>query len=58
MHIYIYSGTKLHIMPTETALKRSAAPVVATFSSRGPSSISPHFLKVLLIIILLYTCMS
>ncbi|KAL1565701.1 subtilisin-like protease SBT3.18 [Salvia divinorum] len=38
-------GTKLHIRPSETALKRSSAPMVAAFSSRGPSSISPDFLK-------------
>ncbi|KAH6823710.1 hypothetical protein C2S53_004446 [Perilla frutescens var. hirtella] len=39
-------GDKLSILPGETAFQRSPAPVVADFSSRGPSSISPHFLKV------------
>ncbi|KAL7124466.1 hypothetical protein ABFS83_14G050000 [Erythranthe nasuta] len=37
--------TKAQILPSETAFKRSPAPVVADFSSRGPSSISPDFLK-------------
>ncbi|KAL8480866.1 hypothetical protein ACS0TY_027404 [Phlomoides rotata] len=38
--------TKVEIFPSETALKRSSpAPMVSDFSSRGPSSISPDFLK-------------
>ncbi|KAI3461910.1 hypothetical protein Pfo_018573 [Paulownia fortunei] len=37
--------TKVQILPSETAFKRSPAPVVSDFSSRGPSSISPDFLK-------------
>ncbi|KAL0390395.1 UNVERIFIED_CONTAM: Subtilisin-like protease SBT3.18 [Sesamum calycinum] len=37
--------TKVQIFPSKTAFKRSPAPMVADFSSRGPSSISPDFLK-------------
>ncbi|KAK6145057.1 hypothetical protein DH2020_021877 [Rehmannia glutinosa] len=37
--------TKVQILPSETVFKRSPAPVVSDFSSRGPSSISPDFLK-------------
>ncbi|KAL0418061.1 UNVERIFIED_CONTAM: Subtilisin-like protease SBT3.18 [Sesamum radiatum] len=37
--------TKVQILPSKTAFKRSPAPMVADFSSRGPSSISPDFLK-------------
>ncbi|PIN05580.1 Tripeptidyl-peptidase II [Handroanthus impetiginosus] len=37
--------TKVRIFPSETAFKRSPAPMVSDFSSRGPSSISPDFLK-------------
>ncbi|KAI3747039.1 hypothetical protein L6452_09482 [Arctium lappa] len=36
---------KVHIFPSKTAIKGSPAPVVADFSSRGPSSISPDILK-------------
>ncbi|KAL3518906.1 hypothetical protein ACH5RR_021495 [Cinchona calisaya] len=35
----------VQIFPSKTVLKRSPAPIVADFSSRGPSSISPDFLK-------------
>ncbi|XP_075521124.1 subtilisin-like protease SBT3.18, partial [Primulina tabacum] len=50
----VIQGTKIYrsadditvrIFPSETAFKRSPAPVVSEFSSRGPSSISPDFLK-------------
>ncbi|KAG8371769.1 hypothetical protein BUALT_Bualt13G0122700 [Buddleja alternifolia] len=44
--IYLsHNLTKVQIFPSETAFKRSPAPVVSDFSSRGPSSISPDFLK-------------
>ncbi|XP_011090078.1 subtilisin-like protease SBT3.18 [Sesamum indicum] len=39
------NSTKVQILPSKTAFKRSPAPMVADFSSRGPSSISPDFLK-------------
>ncbi|CDP18580.1 unnamed protein product [Coffea canephora] len=35
----------IQIFPSKTVLKRAPAPIVADFSSRGPSSISPDFLK-------------
>ncbi|XP_076883684.1 subtilisin-like protease SBT3.18 [Bidens hawaiensis] len=37
--------TKVHIFPSKTVIKQSPAPVVADFSSRGPSAISPDILK-------------
>ncbi|KAD7478144.1 hypothetical protein E3N88_01280 [Mikania micrantha] len=37
--------TKVSIFPSKTVIKQSPAPVVADFSSRGPSSISPDILK-------------
>ncbi|KAK4492225.1 hypothetical protein RD792_003025 [Penstemon davidsonii] len=46
--IYLSSSsnvTKVQILPSKTAFKRSPAPIVSDFSSRGPSSISPDFLK-------------
>ncbi|XP_023750280.1 subtilisin-like protease SBT3.18 isoform X1 [Lactuca sativa] len=36
---------KVHIFPSKTIIKQTPAPVVADFSSRGPSSISPDILK-------------
>lgn len=36
---------KVHIFPSKTAIRGSPAPVVADFSSRGPSSILPDILK-------------
>ncbi|KAL0436759.1 UNVERIFIED_CONTAM: Subtilisin-like protease SBT3.18 [Sesamum radiatum] len=39
------NSTTVQILPSKTAFKRSPAPMVADFSSRGPSSISPDFLK-------------
>ncbi|XP_058001631.1 subtilisin-like protease SBT3.18 isoform X2 [Hevea brasiliensis] len=35
----------VRILPSRTVIGKSPAPVVAPFSSRGPSSISPDFLK-------------
>nr|GMD72817.1 subtilisin-like protease SBT3.18 [Ipomoea batatas] len=35
----------IQILPSSTVLRKSPAPIVADFSSRGPSSISPDFLK-------------
>ncbi|KAL8246377.1 hypothetical protein R6Q59_007593 [Mikania micrantha] len=37
--------TKVSIFPSKTVIKQSPAPVVADFSSRGPSSLSPDILK-------------
>ncbi|KAK4441060.1 Subtilisin-like protease SBT3.18 [Sesamum alatum] len=39
------NSTKVQILPSKTEFSRSPAPMVADFSSRGPSSISPDFLK-------------
>ncbi|XP_051131206.1 subtilisin-like protease SBT3.18 [Andrographis paniculata] len=39
------TGTKAMIAPSDTAFGRSPAPMVAEYSSRGPSSISPNILK-------------
>ncbi|KAL4578343.1 hypothetical protein LXL04_014464 [Taraxacum kok-saghyz] len=36
---------KVHIFPSKTVIKQSPAPIVAEFSSRGPSSTSPDILK-------------
>ncbi|KAI3798261.1 hypothetical protein L1987_33532 [Smallanthus sonchifolius] len=41
----ITNQTKVRIFPSKTVIKQSPAPVVADFSSRGPSSISPDILK-------------
>ncbi|KAJ7955446.1 Subtilisin-like protease [Quillaja saponaria] len=35
----------VHIGPSKTVIKKSPAPTVAFFSSRGPSSVSPDILK-------------
>ncbi|CAA0829029.1 Subtilisin-like serine endopeptidase family protein [Striga hermonthica] len=44
--LHQYSNmTKLTILPSETAFRRSPAPIVSDYSSRGPSSISPSILK-------------
>ncbi|XP_031111169.1 subtilisin-like protease SBT3.18 [Ipomoea triloba] len=45
---YLAQSSKLpviQILPSSTVLRKSPAPIVADFSSRGPSSISPDFLK-------------
>ncbi|KAL6645474.1 hypothetical protein ACP70R_017082 [Stipagrostis hirtigluma subsp. patula] len=44
---YIRSSSKptVHISPSKTVVGKTPAPVVAYFSSRGPSSISPNILK-------------
>ncbi|KAL6901815.1 hypothetical protein ACP4OV_004691 [Aristida adscensionis] len=56
-HVDLYQGTQIlnyirasrkptvHISPGKTVVGRTPAPVVAYFSSRGPSSISPNILK-------------
>lgn len=36
----------MQIKPTKTIIGKTPAPTVATFSSRGPSSITPDILKV------------
>lgn len=36
----------VHISPSMTVIKKSPAPAVAMFSSRGPSSLAPDILKV------------
>ncbi|KAM0038649.1 putative tripeptidyl-peptidase II [Helianthus debilis subsp. tardiflorus] len=41
----ITNHTKVRIFPSKTVIKQSPAPVVADFSSRGPSAISPDILK-------------
>ncbi|XP_019151826.1 PREDICTED: subtilisin-like protease SBT3.18 [Ipomoea nil] len=45
---YLAQSPKLpviQILPSTTVLRKCPAPIVADFSSRGPSSISPDFLK-------------
>lgn len=36
----------IQIYASKTVIQKSIAPVIAEFSSRGPSSITPDFLKV------------
>lgn len=45
---YISSDKKpmAYISPATTAMHRQPAPYMATFSSRGPSTVSPNILKV------------
>ncbi|KAL8201599.1 hypothetical protein R6Q57_010746 [Mikania cordata] len=45
LYNYITNQTKVSIFPSKTVIKQSPAPVVADFSSRGPSSLSPDILK-------------
>ncbi|XP_062213838.1 subtilisin-like protease SBT3.18 [Phragmites australis] len=57
VHVDLYQGTQIlyyirssskptvHISPSKTVVGKTPAPVVAYFSSRGPSSVSPNILK-------------
>ena len=44
----IESGTKIRLSQPETLFGRKPAPVMASFSSRGPNQVQPYILKVLL----------
>ncbi|CAA0825784.1 Subtilisin-like serine endopeptidase family protein [Striga hermonthica] len=44
--LFLHSNlTMVQIVPSQTAFNRSPAPVVSSYSSRGPSSVSPNILK-------------
>ncbi|TKV98095.1 hypothetical protein SEVIR_9G538200v4 [Setaria viridis] len=57
VHVDLHQGTQIlyyirasrkatvHVSSSKTVVGKTPAPVVAYFSSRGPSSISPHILK-------------
>lgn len=58
VHVDLHQGTQIlyyirastnataHISRSKTVVGKTPAPVVAYFSSRGPSSLTPHILKV------------
>jgi hypothetical protein len=59
-HIFLFcrdikSGTKIRISQAKTFFRRKPAPVMASYSSRGPNKVQPSILKVFIHLNLLST---